>query len=120
MAQKTNKDKWIHLRLTEKEYKKLQNQSKPFSSMSACVRVLLFSKDKVIVDPKSVLLTVKELSGEINKVGGNVNQIAKFMNFAEKNGLLSDEIVENLSQQISKLIIQFENICFKINHIGIK
>ncbi|MDH6305748.1 hypothetical protein M2459_002496 [Parabacteroides sp. PF5-5] len=120
MAKKTNKDKWIHVRLTENEYRKLQNQSKPFSSMSAYIRVLLFSKDKVIVDPKSILLAVKELSNEINRVGGNINQIAKFMNFAEKNGLLTNEIVENLILQIVELVKQHEALCMKINYIGIK
>ncbi|MDH6358937.1 plasmid mobilization relaxosome protein MobC [Parabacteroides sp. PF5-9] len=117
---KDNKNKYIRVRCTEEEYKKLQRQAKHFASFSTYLRTLIFSQEKSIVDPKTVLQSVKLLTTEINKLGTNVNQIAKFMNYVEKNNLISDEVTENLAHEVRATLNIYEQICHKINYLGIK
>lgn len=76
-----NKDyKTIRLRCSKTEYDKLVRLSAPYGSFSKLIRESLFSKKRVFIDPKSFLQGMDNLTLSINRVGNNVNQIARFLN----------------------------------------
>jgi hypothetical protein len=79
---KGNLTKYLRVRFTETEYNKLQRMVKQneLGTVSNFVRQYLFSDNKVLIDPKTFLKGVDALTASVNKVGNNINQIAKFLN----------------------------------------
>jgi soluble cytochrome b562 len=70
----------VRFRCTPEEYNKIVKMAKPYGSMSKLLRECLFSKKHVFIDPKTFLHGMDALTTAMNRVGNNVNQIAKFVN----------------------------------------
>jgi uncharacterized protein YukE len=77
---KEKKTKVIRFRCSEVDHKKIERMAKPYGSISKLLREILFSKKCVFIDPQTFLQGMNPLTTAINKVGNNVNQIAKFIN----------------------------------------
>lgn len=88
----------IRVKVTENELKFAKDKAK-YLNMTMSNMIRSFIKDGVIV--KYEPFDIKELSNEINKVGVNINQIAKCVN--EKGGNYDKEDIENLK-------IEFQNL----------
>lgn len=103
MAEKDRiRKKKIHINLTESELEYAKDKAK-YLNMTMSEMVRKFISDGVII--KYEPFDIKELSNEINKIGVNINQIAKAVN--EKGGAYDKEDMENIKnefQQLSELI----------------
>lgn len=99
MAEKDRKRKnKIQVTLTDNELKFAKDKSKYCCmTMSDMIRHFIMHGAIIKYEP----VDIKELSNEINKVGVNINQIAKCVN--EKGGDYDREDIENLIAEFQKL-----------------
>jgi len=79
-SKRENYTEKVTLRFTKTEYKRLENMAKPFGTMSKFIRTHIFSDKKTIIEPKAFLKGIGELSKSINRIGNNINQIARLLN----------------------------------------
>jgi len=110
----------LHIRITEEEYNKLIKNTEKFNfnTISDYVRNYLFSDKKNLIDPKAYLKGMNELTVSVNRVGNNINQIAKYINstksisntplIKEYNQLFSAYL--NLLTEVNKQIENVYNI----------
>jgi MobC-like protein len=120
--QKTNRNKWIHLRLTENEHKKIQNSFSRTTSrkLSEYVRNVLLGKPvTVYTRNQSTDLFVAELislKNELSAIGNNFNQAVKKLHtldhvseiklwaeYNEKSKKLFFSKVEEINQKINQI-----------------
>jgi len=108
---KDNLTKYLRVRLTDEEYKKLQALTikYQFDTISDFVRHYLFSDRKNLIDPKAYLQGMNELTVAVNRVGNNINQYAKFMNKTKD--------VENIAlmREWNKLFAEYMNLLREVN-----
>ena len=77
---KDKKTKDIHFRCSENEFNQIVAMAKPYGSVTKLIRESLFSNKRVFIDPKTFLEGMNTLTTAVNRVGNNVNQIARFLN----------------------------------------
>ncbi len=118
MKEKNNRNKWLHIRFTEAEYKKLHTG---FSS-STKQKISSYARDIILNKPITVYTRNKSLDdfvaemillrNELKAIGNNINQAVKKMHIAD-----------NESELIfwSKQIEKFKSVLFsKIDEINLK
>jgi hypothetical protein len=76
---KEKKVKFIRVRCSESEYKRLIRMTKGFGSMSKFLRDYIFSGHKILIDTQT-FNSINNLARSVNDVGRNINQIAKVLN----------------------------------------
>lgn len=96
--QKNNREKWLHVRLTEQEYRYIQEQFSRTTDqkISAYIRKMILGKPHIgKVRNQSMDDLVTQLSGlrmELNAAGNNLNQAVKklhtFREFRQVEGWL--------------------------------
>jgi DNA-binding ferritin-like protein len=116
---KENKTRWIHVRLTEAEYRTISKMAKPYGTITKFVRQYLLSDKKAVIDSKTFLQGMNELSVEVNRVGNNINQIAKFYNTMKDmdNYTLMREWLDVFSEYnliLNKVDLKYEEIFKKM------
>ena len=87
----------IHLRVDEKLKEKIKSQSKKANmTMSEYINRVLKNKNIVVIEDG------KEIYYELNKIGNNVNQIARKLNsgIATRNDIKS---LDNISKELNKI-----------------
>lgn len=100
-VKKDNRDKFIKIRVTESEKKKIKENAKGSNfTVSDYSRKLILKKK--IAKPKyshedalMIVTELRETKKALNKIGNNINQIAKLAN---TNPVLSDEDLNNLAR----------------------
>lgn len=98
MGRNRFRDKEIRISVSAEELKFAKQKAEYLNmKMSEMIRKLIFDNNIVVCDT----VNIQELSYEINKIGTNINQIAKHVN--EKGG-------EYDRQDIDSLILEFENL----------
>jgi len=112
-----NYTKRVTLRFTKTEYQKLESMAEPFGTMSKFIRTLILSDKKTIIEPKAFLKGIGELSISINRVGNNINQIARLLNTTKEvnNPVLMKEwfvLFEEYSE-ISKRVEKYFDDIFR-------
>jgi hypothetical protein len=104
MIKKTNRSKWLHVRLTEMEYKKLHAgfHSSTKQKISSYARNILLEKPITIYTrSKSLDNFITEmisLRNELKAIGNNINQAVKKLHISDNEG----ELIF-WSQQIEKI-----------------
>jgi hypothetical protein len=80
---KSTKTKWLHLRITQEEYEKLQNDLKETTchGLSEYIRNIVFNRPVTVVyrnkSADEFLQVAIELKNELNATGKNFNQTVK-------------------------------------------
>ena len=125
MNKHVKRDKWMHLRLTEKEYQELQRKFKQstYRKMSDYTRQVLLEKPVVtkvrntsLDDFMAVMILLR---CELNAIGNNYNQVVKKLHALKYFGDLNSWLTLNESAQ--KIIqSKIEEIKSKINQINDK
>lgn len=90
--------KKIQINLTESELQYAKDKAE-YLNMSMSDMIRNFIKEGVIL--KYEPFDIKELSNELNKIGVNINQIAKCVN--EKGGNYDKEDMDNLKSEFQNL-----------------
>ncbi|MFQ0972245.1 plasmid mobilization protein [Gilliamella sp. BG6] len=92
---KNNKSKVISFRLTDEQYRPYEELLKKSNkSSSEFFRELFLSKEKKInvIFNERKPVDYRYLLREINKLGNNMNQLAKHFNSANKRGTISNDL----------------------------
>ena len=123
--QKNNRNKWLHLRLSEAEYKKIQNgfSKSTKRKISDYVRSILLNKPiTVYTRSKSIDDFISEmilLRSELNSIGNNFNQSVKRLHTLDEiSEIKAWAILNEKSKEI--FIKKVDEIKEKINQISDK
>ena len=109
MKTKQNRDIRLELRLTQKEYKQLQDESAGYKTLSEYVRHKTFDKGIDLVDPKELIRTMDELYLEMKRIGNNINQFAHYVNSVET------KTPDNIILEFDKLLSDYVSIEKRLN-----
>jgi hypothetical protein len=109
------KNSVIRFRCTSSERKKIESMAKPYGSISKFLLSTVLTDKKVIIEPKTFLKGMDELTISINRVGNNINQIAKYLNATKdiNNFTLLNELLNVYSEFnaiLNKVDVKIENI----------
>jgi hypothetical protein len=114
---KDKKSKRIHLVVTESEYQQILAYSSEFKTVSDYIREsCLENKYKPFDKTKELTKTMKSLTNEMNAVGENINQAAKYTNFLLENRISFDSI-DRFNTNIIKytaMQMKFEQLLKKV------
>lgn len=112
VKRKTMYPNFLGLRLSDTELERLENMKKEsgLKSYSAVIRKLLDGDGNNQIRSKAEYLDLKKLVYEVNKIGGNINQLARlanehmFLDGSQKKMLL--EMQERLIKLVEILFYQ--------------
>ena len=98
------RNKMINIRLNEQELKELKDKIKEsnYSNIATFLRDLIFKKKIKIFKIKDYSI-YKNLIAEINKIGNNINQIARYCNYYK-------EVDRNVLAELKKINEQLQEI----------
>lgn len=93
------KDETIHFRIEKRLKEKLEDESKKMNlSLSEYINKKLENKSLVVIEEG------KQIYYELNKIGNNLNQIARKLNSTNNNLTLKDKVQLNyISEGINKI-----------------
>jgi hypothetical protein len=101
------REKRITVRLTEEEYEMLSKLAEERNlSVSELVRKLVFERRLPKPTPKKAMLKIPEcrkLAYELNKIGVNLNQIARRVNINKNIDLLALELLAEIEEELLAL-----------------
>lgn len=85
---KNNKESFVKIRVSQEELKQLKEAAERFKSISDFIRFSCLKPEKKgIVSSKEMDRKLESLIQEVNAVGKNINQVARYVNFLELNGI---------------------------------
>ncbi|WP_026657216.1 MobC family plasmid mobilization relaxosome protein [Butyrivibrio sp. AC2005] len=97
-----NTDKYLHVRLSENELKRLRNLANDFEmSVSEFVRWSIFQRQvtmRILIDDETNALT--KIKYQLGRIGNNINQIAKLIN----TGYVNPEMFRNELNDMCNII----------------
>ena len=114
---KENKIKRIYLRCTQEEYDTLLVRSDGFKNISDFIRKLVFSKSDLIIEPKTLIHVIDELAKQLNGLGNNLNQTARYINYAEKQNIVSENVIAAVRKDYKECKDELEKWRIKLNEI---
>lgn len=92
------RDKQLNIRLTDTEYEIVKDKAK-YCGLNISDFIRKQITDGVVIKYES--FDIKELANELNKIGVNINQIAKHIN--EKGGNFEREDMRILEEEFQKM-----------------
>jgi hypothetical protein len=101
LKRKKNKELIIKVRVNEEELKLIKEYAESYKSISDFIRFCCLKqnkKDRGI--SRKMEAGVETLIKEVNAVGKNVNQVARYVNFLEDNGITYAPSIERFNHEI--------------------
>jgi len=100
-----NRDKRLWIRLTESEDKEIKNKAKEMGvSVSKYLRTRIFKSEASLINAVDFLKAYKERVYELKKIGNNINQLARYVNYIEKTGQMNPALMEELNKNLQDFI----------------
>lgn len=93
---KRSKQKIVRFNETELDYLNKKIKDSPFNNFQNFARILLLTGEVKIVDYSSL----QQLNGEINRIGNNINQMAKL---AHQFDEISEEDIFDLLEELQEI-----------------
>jgi hypothetical protein len=98
---KNNKETIVRLRVDENELKKLKEAAENHKSISDFIRFSCLKQDKKSnISSKEMDKKLENLIREVNYVGKNINQVARYVNFLEQNGIQYVPSIDRFNHEI--------------------
>jgi len=102
------KNKRVNLCFTEEEFKNLQEETikagyKPEHLALYAKAKLLPKEGAVIYNPKALFASLNKLGPELKKVGNNINRVAKYVNYLDKNNMIDAKFIGEYNQYFKKM-----------------
>ncbi|MGO4875132.1 plasmid mobilization relaxosome protein MobC [Pedobacter psychrotolerans] len=96
--------KKIDVRFTQEEFELILQMEKSSGMKKADLirRKLLLDGERLLMDSKAVMNGMDGIGLELSKAGNNVNQLARYANILNKDGLLSAVIVDRFLLELRK------------------
>lgn len=114
---KEKKSRRIHIVVTESEYERLLEYGKDFKTVSDYIRNSCLEQNKKRFEKtKEITNLLTQLTCEMNAIGKNINQVARYTNFLLENKVVSENINRFNSEIIKYTALQmsFEKLLKKI------
>ncbi|MHA6250055.1 plasmid mobilization protein [Pontibacter sp. CAU 1760] len=95
------------IRLTEDERTNLEQwaANAGYKDLSEYMRARLLSENNApLYNPKKLFRAIDQTGGALKKVGTNINQIAKYVHYLEKNNMVAGEVIAEYNQHFQKFL----------------
>ncbi len=111
--------KKIDVRFTQEEFDFVSAMEKASGMKKADLirRKLLLEGERMLVDSKAVLKGLDGIGLELARAGNNINQLARYANILNRDGLLSVVVVDRLLLELGKyngIRIELERLMRKL------
>jgi hypothetical protein len=101
LKRKKNKELIIKVRVNEEELQSIKEHAEGYKSISDFVRFCCLERNKKdTVISRKMEANVEGLMKEVNAVGRNVNQVARYVNFLEDNGVTYAPSIDRFNYEI--------------------
>lgn len=104
---KERKDWRLNLCFTEEEYNALSREMEDAGYKD---KLGLYAKSKLLNqqgtvphNPKVLFAALNKLSPELKKVGANINQIARYVNYLDKNNMVNPAFILEYNQHFKRM-----------------
>jgi uncharacterized protein (DUF1778 family) len=98
---KNNKETVVRLRVDENELKRLKEAAAHHKNISDFIRFSCLKPEKKnIISSKEMDKKLENLTKEMNAVGKNINQIARYVNFLELTGIPYAPAIDRFNHEI--------------------
>jgi len=96
--------KKIDVRFTQKEFDLVLAMEKSSGLKKADLirKKLLFEGERILLDSKAVMNSLDAVGLELSRAGNNINQLTRYANILNRDGLLSPVVVERLLLELRK------------------
>ncbi|MFD3002668.1 plasmid mobilization relaxosome protein MobC [Pontibacter toksunensis] len=97
----------VKLRFTEKERVQLEEQVREagYNDRSEYLRRKIFaSADVPVHNPKQLFRALDKTGGELKRIGTNINQIARYINYLEKNNMVEGKVIAQYNQHFQEFL----------------
>ena len=98
--------KSVLFRFTENEKFEIEkNAAQMGVSVAQYVRTRIFKKEAATINAVEFFKAYREQIHELKKIGNNINQLTRYANYIEKEGLISPQIIEEMNKYLSDFIV---------------
>jgi len=96
--------KKIDVRFTQQEFELILAMEKASGLKKADLirKKLLSEGEKMVMDSKAMMNNLDAIGLELSRAGNNINQLARYSNILNRDGLLSAVVVERLLLELRK------------------
>jgi hypothetical protein len=96
--------KKIDVRFTQEEFDLVVSMEKSSGLKKADLirKKLLFEGEKMVMDSKAMMNNLDAVGLELSRAGNNINQLARYANILNRDGLLSAVVVDRLLLELRK------------------
>ncbi|PSR51934.1 hypothetical protein AHMF7605_28920 [Adhaeribacter arboris] len=106
-SDKERRDKPVLIKFTEDERNQLYKESEDLGWKQPLVyfrNKLLSKTNSTNHNPQSLFKALNRLNPELNKVGNNINQIARYVNYLDKNNMVDQKFIAEYSTCFKEMI----------------
>lgn len=104
---KENKTRRVHIVVSESEYEQLLEYAKEFKTVSNYIRFSCLEKgEKSFILTKELIILLKQLTTEMNTIGRNMHQMARYSSFLLDNKVSFDSLNSFNNQLIKYMEMQ--------------
>jgi len=102
------KNKRLNLCFTEDEFRALQDEAttagyKP-DHLAIYVKTKLLSENSAVLhNPKMLFGALDKLGQELKKVGNNINQVARYVNYLDRNNMIDPNFIGEYNQHFKRM-----------------
>jgi hypothetical protein len=105
--EKDLRNKSVKIKLTETEKTDLYKEA----GEKGWKQPLVYFRNKLLskgggsgYNPQELFKALNELNPELKKVGRNINQVAKYVNYLDKNGMVDQKLISEYNTHFEKMI----------------
>jgi len=100
-----NRTKRFEIRLTAEEFNRLKSEAEEYGhSPTQYVRKRIFKREVAVINAVEFLSQYRERNRQLNKIGNNINQLARYANYVENSGKVSPAIIEELNSCLREFV----------------
>jgi uncharacterized protein (DUF1778 family) len=102
---KVNRTELIRLRCTVEEKEAIKKIASEYGlEVSAFLRKKALYKEASLISAVDFLSMYRESVHELKKIGNNINQVARYVNYAQKTGNVSPALLEEIGKYLQDFI----------------
>ncbi|WP_280744857.1 MULTISPECIES: plasmid mobilization relaxosome protein MobC [unclassified Parabacteroides] len=102
---KVNRTESIYIRCTVEEKEAIKKIASEYGlEVSAFLRKKALYKEASLINAVEFLSMYRESVHELKKIGNNINQVARYVNYAQKTGDISPALLEEVSNYLQDFI----------------
>lgn len=107
MKAEEKRRKTASIRLTDDERTALEQRvtDAGYKDLSEYMRVRLLSEDSApTYNPKELFRAIDKTGGALKKVGTNINQIARYVHYLEKNNMVEGKVIAEYNRHFREFL----------------